>query len=143
MVRVREASESSTRVIDVDGSYLYRKQQQLSSAGITFTATPAPSPPITGWESVTSENVSTMSTKIPFVTAGAVCIYGHSAMLTAIHNVVYTYTRAGLLYTYLPSGCGRNKTEGALFTCPAMRFYSFGFRTAGSPRSELPTSPFL
>ena len=68
MVRVREASESSTPVIDVDGSYLYRKQQQLSSAGIIFTTTPAPSPPITGWEFVTSENVSTMSTKIRCVT---------------------------------------------------------------------------
>ena len=90
MVRVKEASESSTLVIDVDGSYLYRKQQQLSSAGITFTTIPAPSPPITGWEFVTSENVSTMSIKILFVTPGAVCIYGRSAMLTAIHNVVYT-----------------------------------------------------
>ena len=74
MVRVREGSELNTPVIDVDGSYLYRKQQQLSSAGITITTTPAPSPPITGWESVTSDNVSTMSTKIPCVTPGAVCI---------------------------------------------------------------------
>lgn len=69
MDRVKEASESNMPVVDVDGSYLYRKQQQLSSPGIAFT-TPAPSPPITGWESVTSENVSTMSTKVPCVTPG-------------------------------------------------------------------------
>ena len=87
MVRVREASESSAPVIDVDGSYLYRKQQQLSSAGITITAAHAPSPPITGWESVTSENVSTMSTKVPCVTPG---MYKCSAMLMSTFNVVYT-----------------------------------------------------
>ena len=63
MLRVREASESSTPVIDVDGSYLYRKRQQLSSAGMTMTAAHAPSPPMTGWESVTSENAGTMGTK--------------------------------------------------------------------------------
>lgn len=73
MVRVRDASESNTPVIDVDGSYLYRKQQ-LSSAANAITTIPTPTTPITGWESVTSENVSTMCTKIPCVTPG-LCTY--------------------------------------------------------------------
>lgn len=70
MDRVKELSESSTPVIDVGGSYLYQQHQQLSlHDGITISI-PAPSPPLTGWESVTSENVSTMSAKIPCVTPG-------------------------------------------------------------------------
>ena len=80
MVSVREATESSVLVIDVDGSYL---QQQLSSAGIT----PAPSPPITGWESVTSGNVSIMMPK-SHVLHQVHCVL--MTMLTSIHNVVYT-----------------------------------------------------
>ena len=37
-------------------------------------------------------------------------LWTYSAMLTAIHNVVYIHMQG--IYTYLSSGCGRNKTEG-------------------------------
>ena len=48
-------------VVDVDGSYMYRKKQHLSSAGFNVTGLPAPTPPLTGWEQVTPENSATMS----------------------------------------------------------------------------------
>ena len=57
-------------VVDVDGSYMYRKKQQLRSAGFNVTGLPAPTPPLTGWEQVTSDNSATMSKNIPFVTPG-------------------------------------------------------------------------
>lgn len=57
-------------VVDVDGSYMYRKKQQLSSAGFTVTTLPVPTPPLSGWELVTSEDSASMSTNIPFVTPG-------------------------------------------------------------------------
>ena len=65
--RIKEVSESQ---MDVDGSYMYRKKQQLSSAGFNVAVLPAPTPPLTGWEQVTSENSSTMSKNIPLVTPG-------------------------------------------------------------------------
>ena len=57
-------------VTDVDGSYMYRKKEQLSSAGFTVTTLPAPMPPLMGWEPVTAENSTSMSKNIPFVTPG-------------------------------------------------------------------------
>ena len=67
---VREVSESNEPVVDVDGSYMYRKKQQLSSAGFTVATLPAPTPPLSGWEPVTLENSASMSKNIPFVTPG-------------------------------------------------------------------------
>ena len=60
--RIKEVSESQIQVVEVDGSYMYRKKQQLSSAGFVAVL-PAPTPPLTGWEQVTSENSATMSKK--------------------------------------------------------------------------------
>ena len=41
--RVRGAKQLGKRVIDVDGSYLYRKQLQLESSGVVVCA-PLPPP---------------------------------------------------------------------------------------------------
>ena len=68
--RIKEVSESQMPVVDVDGSYMYRKKQQLSSAGFNVAVLPAPTPPLTGWEQVTSDNSATMSKNIPLVTPG-------------------------------------------------------------------------
>jgi len=57
-------------VVDVDGSYLYRKQQRLCSSGVVSAALLLPAAPLIGWECVTSTNVAEMSTKIPRVMPG-------------------------------------------------------------------------
>ena len=69
MCRVREAVQAKLPVIDVDGSYLYRKQQRLGSGS---HCTPSPIL-LTGWESVSAENAREMSVKIPRVTQGVLC----------------------------------------------------------------------
>lgn len=61
--RVRLAA---TPVIDVDGSYLYRKRVQLNSS----VDSPPPNPPLTGWKVVNASNVDTMSKHIPRVMPG-------------------------------------------------------------------------
>ena len=48
-------------VIDVDGSYLYRKQQKQATA---VTVTNVPSEPLAGWESVTADNCEEMKVTV-------------------------------------------------------------------------------
>ena len=47
-------------VIDVDGSYLYRKQQAQTTA---TTVSNLLSEPLAGWESVTADNYKEMAKK--------------------------------------------------------------------------------
>ena len=54
-------------VIDVDGSYLYRKQQAQTTTTIVNNL---PSEPLAGWESVTADNCKEMAKKIPPVMPG-------------------------------------------------------------------------
>lgn len=67
--RVREAVRSNLPIVDVDGSYLYRKQLRLGGAS-DDAQLPLPTPPLSGWESVNSENASDMSSNVPRVTQG-------------------------------------------------------------------------
>ena len=68
--RIREAKQSGDRVIDVDGSYLWRKYQRMSESGVSVVPIGIPSLPLTGWESVTEANHKEYADKIPRVTAG-------------------------------------------------------------------------
>ena len=68
--RIREAKQSGDKVVDVDGSYLWRKYQRVSENGVSVFPVGAPSPPLTGWESVTEANHKEYADKIPQVTAG-------------------------------------------------------------------------
>ncbi len=55
-------------MVDVDGSYLYRKQQLLVQTGAQVpTPLVCPSPPLSGWEVVSESNVGTIS---PVLTSG-------------------------------------------------------------------------
>ena len=56
--------------MDVDGSYLYRKQQSLMQSGITVAPLDPRAPPLSGWQVVTKRDVQTISPKVPFVTSG-------------------------------------------------------------------------
>ena len=68
--RIREAKPAGDKVVDVDGSYLWRKHQRLIESGINVVLVGIPSPPLTGWESVTEANHKEYANKIPQVTAG-------------------------------------------------------------------------
>ena len=54
--RIRDALQQNLDVVDVDGSYLYRKEQQLISQGVRTLPLSLPSVPLTGWEVVTADN---------------------------------------------------------------------------------------
>lgn len=73
--RVREAVASGMPVIDVDGSYLYRKMQRKSPDGLDISTLPIPLPPVSGWELVTVENATEIGTKIPSVTPGLSTVF--------------------------------------------------------------------
>ena len=61
-------------IVDVDGSYLYRKEQQLISQGINTLPLSLPSQPLTGWEIVSADNY--MEKNVPKVMPGKhVCAY--------------------------------------------------------------------
>ena len=53
IIRVRSAATEGLKVVDVDGSYLPRKHEQLKQAGVLVAPL---SPPLGGWETVTEEN---------------------------------------------------------------------------------------
>jgi len=57
-------------LVDVDGSYLYRKHQKLVEAGENIAPLPLPSPPLTGLRAVNSTSVATVGPLIPIVTNG-------------------------------------------------------------------------
>ena len=54
-------------IIDVDGSYLYRKEQKLNSQGVKTLPLSLPGLPLTGWETFTADNYKE---NIPKVTPG-------------------------------------------------------------------------
>ena len=62
--RVRAAKEAKIDVVDVDGTYLYRKCQQLGHNTVI------PDPPFTGWVIVNESNHCNVARKMPNVTHG-------------------------------------------------------------------------
>ncbi len=69
--RVRQVETEGLPVVDVDGSYLYRKYKVLSDAG-KHVSLPSIPPPISGWTVMTSENYQSLAPTIPPVTQGSV-----------------------------------------------------------------------
>ena len=65
-----QAEQEGTGVVDVDGSYLYRKYVPLTEAGEQVSLPGHPSPPLTGWKSVTEGTYQTIAPSIPPVTSG-------------------------------------------------------------------------
>ena len=68
--RICEAKLSGDKVVDVDGLYLWRKDQRVSESGANVVLVGVQSPPLTGWQSVTKGNHKECADKIPQVTAG-------------------------------------------------------------------------
>ena len=66
--RVKQAHQEGTSVVDVDGSYLYRKYKALVESGeqVVLPSVPA----IAGWVSVTEVNYQNVAPSMPSVTSG-------------------------------------------------------------------------
>ena len=73
--RVNQAEEEATPVVDVDGSYLYRKYQRLTESGKDVAHPDYPSPPPSGWKVVNENTYKDIAPSIPLVTTGTYIIY--------------------------------------------------------------------
>ena len=72
--RVNQAEEESTPVVDVDGSYLYRKYQKLAGSGKDVAQPDHPSPPPSGWQNLNENTYKDITPSIPLVTTGTFTI---------------------------------------------------------------------
>ena len=50
--RIAEAQQEGAPLIDVDGSYIYKKFKTLIEGGLQVASLPCPTPPISGWRAV-------------------------------------------------------------------------------------------
>ena len=69
-LRVRELSKQGAKIVDVDGSYLWRKQQQLKESGVVVENVGLPSPPPSGWVTINETNHKELAKDLPTVTSG-------------------------------------------------------------------------
>ena len=67
---MNQARQEGTCVVDVDGSYLYRKYKTLTEAGESVALPSCPPPPLSGWVSVKDDSYQIVAPSIPSVTAG-------------------------------------------------------------------------
>ena len=104
-------------MVDVDGSYLHRKHQHLTASRVSLAPLEDSSPPITGWESVTEENVHSLVQNIPKVTTGeAVLLFVLKLLHKLLYKLLYTFFTAfnkGMVYSYLSGALSRTGDEGA------------------------------
>ena len=138
IIRVRSAANEGLKVIDVDGSYLPHKHEQLMEAGVQVS-TLCPSPG--GWEAVTEDNHRDMAQKIPVVLPGRIQlslpspnthmhIHVHTHLLPQFPPLLSLYNAPsifchtlnfdpsmiffpGVLYSYLAEGVGHSTGKGA------------------------------
>ena len=66
MHSIRKLKKERAQVVDVDGSYLYRK---LQASAASVDASTVPEPPLIGWESVEGPNSESVN-ELPIVTHG-------------------------------------------------------------------------
>ena len=102
-------------IVDVDGSYLYRKEQQLISQGVNTVPLSLPSVPITGWEVVSADNYKEKN--VPKVMPGKhiiihIILVPYAYVYSSVVIIVSFYV-IGLLYTYLAKECERLTGHGA------------------------------
>ena len=83
-------------MVDVDGSYLFKKQESLP--GPTDSSQIVPKPPITGWVTVEDPNCENAK-HIPIVTHG-------TFFVTKKDHYNFNFVFPGLLYTYLADSSG-------------------------------------
>ena len=68
--QIHQAVSEGAKVIDVDGTYLYKKHQRFALKDANVALLTLPIPPLSGWESVTESNVKALAKKVPRVKSG-------------------------------------------------------------------------
>lgn len=58
-------------VVDVDGSYLYKKFKRLRESGKQVILPSVSLPPVSGWSLMTGENYQSLAGSIPQVSQGS------------------------------------------------------------------------
>lgn len=76
--RVKKVNEDGAEIVDVDGSYVYRKFKSLADAGKNVSLPTTPPLPMSGWITMSSENYQALSSSIPPVTHGKYILMGQS-----------------------------------------------------------------
>ena len=69
-LRVRELTKQGAEVVDVDGSYLWQKQQRLKDSGAVVENVGLPGPPPSGWITINETNYKELAKDLPTVTSG-------------------------------------------------------------------------
>ena len=67
---MKEVEQEGLAIVDVDGSYLYRKYKTLTKAGEKVSLPSVPLPPISGWTTMSDENYMSLAPTMPPVTQG-------------------------------------------------------------------------
>ena len=98
--RIHEAINAGATVVDVDGSYLYKKHKTLTEAGHRLAPLTPPAPPPSGWVTVSSENYLQVAPDLPTVTAGQYTI-------KKLSNISALSLYTGVVYTYLAGHVGQ------------------------------------
>ena len=96
-------------VVDVDGSFLYKKYKLLCESGMQVSLPSLPSPPVSGWTVMTGENYQSLAVSIPCVTRGMDYLF---CFLRLSFYQCFNQT-VGLVYTYLAGHVGHTGDEGA------------------------------
>lgn len=103
MYRIRKAVADNMDVVDIDGSYLYKKYKRLKVSGQSTPTLNLPSsPPIHGWENLTETNAAELGQKIPYVSNGIV--YTYLAQQTCQDNGQSTFRALARGFTHWESG---------------------------------------
>ncbi len=107
-------------VIDVDGSYLYKKYKALNESGKQVSLPSIPSPPLTGWTIVTSENFQSVAAFVPRVSHGkfykelmSAIPYKANLRILLLIFITFSHPFLGLLYAYLAGHVGLIGDQGA------------------------------
>ena len=66
-----EVKIQNLAIVDVDVSYLYKKQQAHSQADVRVASLPPPSTPLSGWHTTSEVNVASIAANIPCLSSGA------------------------------------------------------------------------
>ena len=104
LTRIHKAVKDNVEIVDVDGSYLYKKVQQLEPTCMGIAPLDLPtSPPISGWEIISQSNVVHISQKMPCITNGLV--YTYLSQRTSNDNGESTFLELTRGYTHWKPGC--------------------------------------
>ena len=124
-------------VVDVDGSYLYKKYKQMVDGGSSVSPLGPPQQPPQGWAALplttTDVQSSTLVSSLPSVTAGysALIHAKQYALILQINVFTTSFSGTGLVYTYLAGHVGCNSN-----TVGAFRALKQGYISWASGRLE-------